>query len=580
MNILLTAINAKYIHSNLAVYSLRAYVPEYREEIQIAEYTINQQVDNILMDLYRKKPDILCFSCYIWNLDYVEQLVREAGKILPGVPIWIGGPEVSYDSPAVLHRLPEVFGVMKGEGEETFRELVHYYMEGGSLEKIDGITYRGEKGQILENPWRPVMDLSKVPFVYHDMKDFQNKIVYYETSRGCPFSCSYCLSSVDKCLRFRDLELVKKELQFFLDEKVPQVKFVDRTFNCKHGHAMEIWRYLIEHDNGITNFHFEVSADLLNEEELSLISQMRPGLIQLEIGVQSTNARTIREIRRTMKFEEVARIVRQINAYGNVHQHLDLIAGLPYEDYESFRRSFNDVYALAPEQLQLGFLKVLKGSYMEEQKEQYGLVYKSRSPYEVLYTKWLPYSDVLRLKRVEEMVEVYYNSRQFSYTLGALEKAFPDSFSMYEQLGAYYDEEGQTFLSHARVTRYEILYAFAKKIDPEREELYRELLIFDFYLRENAKSRPAFAGEETVKKEEQQQFYDEEAKAHKYLAGYEKWDKRQLRKMTHIERFCYRVTEDAARGETVLLFDYQNRNPLNYEARVVEVCEMEEETVF
>ena len=580
MNILLTAINAKYIHSNLAVYSLRAYVPEYREEIQIAEYTINQQVDNILMDLYRKKPDILCFSCYIWNLDYVEQLVREAGKILPGVPIWIGGPEVSYDSPAVLHRLPEVFGVMKGEGEETFRELVHYYMEGGSLEKIDGITYRGEKGQILENPWRPVMDLSKVPFVYHDMKDFQNKIIYYETSRGCPFSCSYCLSSVDKCLRFRDLELVKKELQFFLDEKVPQVKFVDRTFNCKHGHAMEIWRYLIEHDNGITNFHFEVSADLLNEEELSLISQMRPGLIQLEIGVQSTNARTIREIRRTMKFEEVARIVRQINAYGNVHQHLDLIAGLPYEDYESFRRSFNDVYALAPEQLQLGFLKVLKGSYMEEQKEQYGLVYKSRPPYEVLYTKWLPYSDVLRLKRVEEMVEVYYNSRQFSYTLGALEKAFPDSFSMYEQLGAYYDEEGQTFLSHARVTRYEILYAFAKKIDPEREELYRELLIFDFYLRENAKSRPAFAGEETVKKEEQQQFYDEEAKAHKYLVGYEKWDKRQLRKMTHIERFCYRVTGDAARGETVLLFDYQNRNPLNYEARVVEVCEMEEETVF
>ena len=580
MNILLTAINAKYIHSNLAVYSLRAYVPEYREEIQIAEYTINQQVDNILMDLYRKKPDILCFSCYIWNLDYVEQLVREAGKILPGVPIWIGGPEVSYDSPAALQRLPEVFGVMKGEGEETFRELVHYYMEGGSLEKIDGITYRGEKGQILENPWRPVMDLSKVPFVYHDMKDFQNKIVYYETSRGCPFSCSYCLSSVDKCLRFRDLELVKKELQFFLDEKVPQVKFVDRTFNCKHGHAMEIWRYLIEHDNGITNFHFEVSADLLNEEELSLISQMRPGLIQLEIGVQSTNARTIREIRRTMKFEEVARIVRQINAYGNVHQHLDLIAGLPYEDYESFRRSFNDVYALAPEQLQLGFLKVLKGSYMEEQKEQYGLVYKSRPPYEVLYTKWLPYSDVLRLKRVEEMVEVYYNSRQFSYTLGALEKAFPDSFSMYEQLGAYYDEEGQTFLSHARVTRYEILYAFAKKIDPEREELYRELLIFDFYLRENAKSRPAFAGEETVKKEEQQQFYDEEAKAHKYLVGYEKWDKRQLRKMTHIERFGYRVTEDAARGETVLLFDYQNRNPLNYEARVVEVCEMEEEAVF
>ncbi len=581
MNIVLAAINAKYIHSNLAVYSLRAYAQQYKDEIQIAEYTINQQIDDILMDLYKKKPDILCFSCYIWNLSYVEELVRELGKIFPSVPIWVGGPEVSYDTKDVLERLPEVTGVIFGEGEKTFLEVVEYYHgKDMQLSEIKGIAYRGEEGEFLQNSWREVMDLSEVPFVYHDMADFKNKIIYYESSRGCPFSCSYCLSSVDKCLRFRDLELVKKELQFFLDEKVPQVKFVDRTFNCKHGHAMEIWRYLIEHDNGITNFHFEVSADLLNEEELSLISQMRPGLIQLEIGVQSTNARTIREIRRTMKFEEVARIVRQINAYGNVHQHLDLIAGLPYEDYESFRRSFNDVYALAPEQLQLGFLKVLKGSYMEEQKEQYGLVYKSRPPYEVLYTKWLPYSDVLRLKRVEEMVEVYYNSRQFSYTLVALEKAFPDSFSMYEQLGAYYDEEGQTFLSHARVTRYEILYAFAKKIDPEREELYRELLIFDFYLRENAKSRPAFAGEETVKKEEQQQFYDEEAKAHKYLAGYEKWDKRQLRKMTHIERFGYRVTEDAARGETVLLFDYQNRNPLNYEARVVEVCEMEEETVI
>ena len=265
--------------------------------------------------------------------------MREAGKILPGVPIWIGGPEVSYDSPAVLQRLPEVFGVMKGEGEETFRELVHYYMEGEVWRRLTGSLTGEQKGQILENPWRPVMDLSKVPFVYHDMKDFQNKIVYYETSRGCPFSCSYCLSSVDKCLRFRDLELVKKELQFFLDEKVPQVKFVDRTFNCKHEHAMEIWRYLIEHDNGITNFHFEVAADLLNEEELELIESMRPGLIQLEIGVQSTNEQTIREIRRTMRFEEVARIVQRINQGENVHQHLDLIAGLPYEDMESFQKS-------------------------------------------------------------------------------------------------------------------------------------------------------------------------------------------------------------------------------------------------
>lgn len=381
MKIVLTAINAKYIHSNLAVYSLRAYASPYKDEIEIAEYTINQQLDDILIDLYKKKPDILCFSCYIWNLTYVEELIREVKKIFPNLPIWVGGPEVSYDAKDVLARLPEVTGVMCGEGEETFLELLHfYYTKEGDLSQIAGIAYRDAEGNIHQNEWRKTIDLSTVPFVYQDMADFKNKIIYYESSRGCPFSCSYCLSSVDKCLRFRDLELVKKELQFFIDEGVPQVKFVDRTFNCKHDHAMEIWKYLMEHDKGITNFHFEVAADLLNEEEIQLIEKMRPGLIQLEIGVQSTREETIREIRRTMKFSEVARIVKRIQKKGNVHQHLDLIAGLPYENLESFQKSFDDVYGLHPEQLQLGFLKVLKGSYMEEKKEDYGLVFKSKPP--------------------------------------------------------------------------------------------------------------------------------------------------------------------------------------------------------
>ena len=557
MNIVLTAINAKYIHSNLAVYSLKAYAEKYKEHILIAEYTINQQIDEILMELYKKKPDVLCFSCYIWNLAYVETLIREIHKILPEVPIWVGGPEVSYDSQEVLLRLPEVTGVMKGEGEETFLELAAYYVEhSGELSEIAGITYRKDNGEIVENEWRPILNLSTVPFVYKDMKKFANKIIYYETSRGCPFSCSYCLSSVDKCLRFRDLELVKKELQFFLDEKVPQVKFVDRTFNCKHDHAMEIWTYIHEHDNGITNFHFEVSADLLNEEELELIKKMRPGLIQLEIGVQSTNPDTIREIKRTMRFDKVAQIVKRIGKYGNVHQHLDLIAGLPYEDYQSFGKSFDDVYALSPEQLQLGFLKVLKGSYMKEHEEEYGLVHKSLPPYEVLYTKWLPYEDVLKLKQVEEMVEVYYNSGQFSYTLSHLVKVFASPFELYERLGAYYEEHGLHLVSHSRVSRYEILLEFAKKYDKEREELYRELLIFDLYLRENMKNRPVFAGEYTVEKEELSLFYEKESKEHQYLRGYEQYDKRQMRKMTHMERFRYDVAGNGEKKETVILFDY------------------------
>ena len=576
MNIVLTAINAKYIHSNLAVYSLKAYAEKYKEHITIAEYTINQQMDEILMDLYKKQPDVLCFSCYIWNLTYVETLIREIHKILPDLPIWVGGPEVSYDSKDVLLRLPEVTGVMKGEGEEMFLELAAYYIDGNrELSETAGITFRNSEGGIVDCEWRRIMDLSKVPFVYKDMKEFANKIIYYETSRGCPFSCSYCLSSIDKCLRFRDLDLVKQELQFFLDEKVPQVKFVDRTFNCKHEHSLAIWKYIQEHDNGVTNFHFEISADLLNEEELQLISKMRPGLIQLEIGVQSTNPDTIREINRTMRFEKVAKIVKRINSFGNVHQHLDLIAGLPFEDYESFGKSFNDVYALCPEQLQLGFLKVLKGSYMKEHEQEYGLIHKSLPPYEVLYTKWLPYKDVLKLKRIEEMVEVYYNSGQFTYTLSQLVKAFATPFAMYEAMGAYYEENGLHVVSHSRVSRYEILLQFALQQDAKRGELYRELLVFDLYLRENMKNRPEFAGEYTMEKEEFSAFYEKESKEHCYLEGYEMYDKRQLRKMTHMERFHYDVTEDGTRRERVILFDYRNRNPLNYQARIFCMTDLE-----
>ena len=572
MKIVLTAINAKYIHSNLAVYSLRAYASPYKDEIEIAEYTINQQLDDILIDLYKKKPDILCFSCYIWNLTYVEELIREVKKIFPNLPIWVGGPEVSYDAKDVLARLPEVTGVMCGEGEETFLELLHfYYTKEGDLSQIAGIAYRDAEGNIHQNEWRKTIDLSTVPFVYQDMADFKNKIIYYESSRGCPFSCSYCLSSVDKCLRFRDLELVKKELQFFIDEEVPQVKFVDRTFNCKHDHAMEIWKYLMEHDKGITNFHFEVAADLLNEEEIQLIEKMRPGLIQLEIGVQSTREETIREIRRTMKFSEVARIVKRIQQRGNVHQHLDLIAGLPYEDLESFQKSFDDVYGLHPEQLQLGFLKVLKGSYMEEKKEDYGLVFKSKPPYEVLYTNWLSYEDVLTLKMVEEMVEVYYNSGQFSYTLRRLEKEYESPFMLYLELGKYYENHKLHLMSHSRITRYEILLDFIKSLNTKKEEFYRELLTFDLYLRENVKNRPDFAGEYSVSKEFLNLFYEEETQQHRYLEGYVQYDKRQLRKMTHIEQFRYDVLGQGEAKEVRILFDYENRNLLTRQATIFSV---------
>lgn len=572
MKIVLTAINAKYIHSNLAIYSLKAYAKKYQEEIELAEYTINQQTDDILMDLYKRKPDLLCFSCYIWNLDYVEELIHEIKKIRPELPIWVGGPEVSYDAKEVLERLPEVTGVMCGEGEQTFAEVLDYYHESSiALKDIRGIAYRDSNDGIVENEWRQPMDLSQVPFVYEKMDDFKNKIIYYESSRGCPFSCSYCLSSIDKCLRFRDLCLVKEELLFLIRAKVPQVKFVDRTFNCNHKHALEIWKFIQEQDLGFTNFHFEVSADLLNEEEIQLIEQMRPGLIQLEIGVQSTNEKTIREIRRTMKFAEVERIVNRIHQNQNVHQHLDLIAGLPYEDLTSFQTSFNDVYALRPEQLQLGFLKVLKGSYMEQQKEAYGLLYKQKPPYEVLQTKWLSYEDVLELKRVEEMVELYYNSGQFTYTLKHLEKEFLSAYQLYQKLGVFYESKGFHLLSHTRVAKYEILLDFIKSICGEKETFYRELLTFDFYLRENAKNRPQFAGEYTISKEELRDFYETEAQQPQFLEGYDGYDQRQLRKMTHMEAFHYDVMGEGMQQKQVILFDYQNRSSLTHQACIYQL---------
>ncbi len=784
MKVLLIAINAKYIHSNLAVYSLRAYAGKYAQQTEIAEYTINQPMDDILSDIYKKRPDVLCLSCYLWNILYVEQLITEISKVLaeytinqpmddilsdiykkrpdvlclscylwnilyveqliteiskvlpgmqiwlggpevsynavsvmkkypqvtgvmcgegeetflelmeskvlPGMQIWLGGPEVSYNAVSVMKKYPQVTGVMCGEGEETFLELMEHWMgEGKDLSMIQGIVYRKEEN-CIQNEVRPVMDLSKVPFVYDHIEDFQNKIIYYESSRGCPFSCSYCLSSIDKCLRFRDLELVKKELQFFIDHEVPQVKFVDRTFNCKHSHSMAIWTYLKEHDRGKTNFHFEVAADLLNEEELNLIASLRPGLIQLEIGIQSTNPETITEIRRKMNFEEVKRIVKRIQKTGNVHQHLDLIAGLeigiqstnpetiteirrkmnfeevkrivkriqktgnvhqhldliaglPYENYERFAQSFRDVYALHPEQLQLGFLKVLKGSYMHEKTRDYELLYQDRPPFEVLSTRWLSYDDVIRLKGVEEMVEVYYNSGQFvntlrlleeeftdtfvlyenlsqlgflkvlkgsymhektrdyellyqdrppfevlstrwlSYddvirlkgveemvevyynsgqfvnTLRLLEEEFTDTFVLYENLSCYYEENGLHMMNHSRITRYEVLFAFIKEEHVEKDvENYRQMLILDLYLRENVKKRPEFAGEINIEKREAAAFYEKEEEEHHYLKGYEGFDKRQLRKMTHLEWI----------NGKLILFDYRNRNILTNQASI------------
>lgn len=547
MKILLAACNAKYIHSNPAVYDLKAYAAAYKDSVQIKEFTINQPKDEIMKEIYRSGADVVCFSCYIWNISFVRELIRDLKKILPDTAFWAGGPEVSFHAKDFLEDMPQVTGIMKGEGEETFLALAGYYLEGkGRLEEISGIVFRKED-VIVDNGFREPVDLDRIPFIYENPENFENRIIYYESSRGCPFSCSYCLSSIDRKLRFRSLGLVKKELQFFLDHRVPQVKFVDRTFNCRHEHAMEIWKYILEHDNGVTNFHFEVSADLFREDELELIGRMRPGLIQLEIGVQSANPETLEAVHRKTDLEKLRRNVEKIRSFHSVHQHLDLIAGLPCEDYESFRRSFNFVYSMKPDQLQLGFLKVLKGSLMEEKAREYGITCKSLEPYEVLSTRWISYEEILKLKTVESMVEVYYNSGQFQYTLNWLTGFWEDAFSFYEDLGRFYERKGYEELSHSRIRRYEILLEFLHEKPEISVAEAAGRMVYDLYLRENLKKRPSFAAD--------QKPYE------KAVWSYRK--EHQVPKTAHIEVFS---------DGTAVLFDYDRRDPLSHNARSERIC--------
>lgn len=605
MKALLIAMNAKYIHSNLGIYSIRAYgiahgIPQ--ENLTYAEYTINQQKGEVLADIFRRKPDFVAFSCYIWNVSELISISKELHKIMPDLPIWFGGPEVSYHAKDFLKQHEWLSGVMIGEGEETFLEVYQAYENHSPLKHVKGIAFRERselslKADICVTPERPKLSMDALVFPYKNMAGLAHRIIYYETSRGCPFGCSYCLSSVERQVRFRSMELVEKELQFFLDQKVPQVKFVDRTFNCSHEHTMAIWRYIYEHDNGITNFHFEMSAELLNEEELAFVRKFRPGLVQFEIGVQTTNPETMRAIHRSSDLSRLKSCVSKVHEGRNIHEHLDLIAGLPYENYESFRKSFNDVHAMAPDQLQLGFLKLLKGSPMEQMHRDQGIVCQEEPPYEVLFTKWLPYEDVLRLKQVEDMTERYYNSMQFQASIPYMESLFATPFDFYQQIGAFYLEKGYAGVQQSRIQNYMILIEFLQEKTEGDFEILRQLLTFDLYARENLKSRPAFCPDNTQEawRQKERRFYQEEKFRDKYLPEYALYDWKQTMRMTHLEEFSIDipgyldaleqhkimaidmpkdglVSQTAGKqGSYVLLFDYQYRNPLNHQATVTRV---------
>ena len=653
MRFLLCGINAKYIHSNLAIFSLKAYADRKKipgAEIILKEYTINNYVEDILQDLYEEKADVVIFSCYIWNISFVRELAAELKKISPAVKIWAGGPEVSYAANKFLMENPAFDLIMQGEGEEVFSELIrliveekcrikdvykqseskkvlsgivekrqsierkqavkeekdiedkHFagednvyptnYIDMSKLQKLQGIAVRDFSGEaalenaesnienktkIINTGFATLMDMDTIPFVYEDFHLFEHKILYYETSRGCPFCCSYCLSSVDKTVRFRSLPIVKKELDAFLEAKVPQVKFVDRTFNCNRQRAIDIWSYLVEHDNGITNFHFEISSDLLGEEELELFAKMRPGLIQLEIGVQSTNGETVDAIHRHMDLEKLFHYVDRVHELGNIHQHLDLIAGLPYENYERFGRSFDDLYAHEPDQLQLGFLKVLKGTVMEEEVKKYSILYRNQPPYEVLGTKWLSYDEIILLKGVEELVELYYNSGQYTLTLKYAVPFFESPFRFYEMFSAWYRGKSYHKLNHNRLEKYNILREFLREHIHENEwDTLDEIMLYDMYLRENVKGRPAWAKDTAQYKKEWKALYREQGEKlfpEDVQAGI--YDSKRAANQSHIEVFEIDIKKFEQSGQVekkqvFCLFDYSRRNPLNRAARTAE----------
>ena len=622
MKILLAAVNAKYIHLNLALHSLRQYASEFTDHIEICEFTINQYQENIIHEIYRKKPDLLAFSCYIWNISQVLSACRTLRILLPDMPIWLGGPEVSFETEALLAENPWITGVMRGEGEVTFRRLLERYEQSredaagspadpaglamADLSGIPGITWRTGDGRIRRGRDLSAEDLPRMddlPFIYDSLDPalFRHRILYYESSRGCPFSCSYCLSSTEKGIRYRSLAKVFRELRFFLDAQVPQVKLIDRTFNADPGRALKVWEYILEHDNGVTNFHFELEATILTQEELALLSKMRPGLIQTEIGVQSANPRTLRSVHRNPDISKIREYAAVIRNNRNMHLHLDLIAGLPYEDLASFRRSFAEVYGMRPNELQLGFLKLLKGSPIRAEVWRFGIEADPQAPYEVLRTDWLSFDDLLHLKDVEEMLEIYYNSQQFIHSIAALEPLFGDPMALYEALAAWHREHGLSGLQHSRQARYEHLLAFAEEIrektscvGPDGEtsrgdtgspcpdgeiscgdtgspcpdgttsrvwEEFRELLTIDMYLRENLKSRPSWMRDLSSEREQIRQFYRREEEERRYLPEYADYDRQQLNRMTHLEYF-------PMRGEWIL-FDYKNRDPLTQNAAMV-----------
>lgn len=570
MKILLTTLNSKFIHTNLAIRYIKESIKDLAD-VEIREYTINNQLDYILKDIYLAGYDAVFFSTYIWNVYDIVKLCENLKKVNPKLIIGLGGPEVSYDSEDAMAKYEFVDYILRGEGEMVMRDLVKYFNGEIDIKDVDGVTYRCD-GEVIKNKERELLkDLDLIPSPYENLnvKEYENRIVYYETSRGCPFNCQYCLSSAIKGLRYFSIDRVKRDLKKLIDAKVSQIKFIDRTFNANKKFAKEIMKFLMENDNGYTTYHFEVTAHLLDDDMLEFLKDCKEGLFQFEIGVQTTNQEALDAVGRRDDFEKLSHVVKTIESYQNIHQHLDLIAGLPYEGYDSFEKSFNDVFALQIEQLQLGFLKMIKGTGMRARAEEFEYEYKNYAPYEVLCNKFISYDEILKLKDIEDILERYYNSNNFSLSVKyIIENYYSESaFKFFEDFANYFNEMGYFHLAQGKNQLYSILADFYKEKIGENYDLFMEILKYDYVSLGKISSVPNIFNKLEVKdmKARVHEFLHNRENLEKYLPKHVDTPAKYILKYVHFECFKYdilKLKEDIHakldKQETVILFVYDN----------------------
>lgn len=570
MKTLLVTLNSKFIHSSLALRYLWYYNKTEFPDMHIEEYTINNDLDYILREIYVKDYDLVCFSCYIWNIEQTLEIAKNLKKANKGLRILLGGPEVSYNPKEILEDHDYIDYIIFGEGELTLNEFLNLLDNKiGDIHDIDGLAFR-EKGDIHINKERALIpNLDIVPYPYGDLKELDNRIIYYESSRGCPFNCQYCLSSTLCGVRYFSLDRIKKDLKKFIDADVKQVKFVDRTFNADKNHCLEIMKYIQSIDNGKINFHFEITAYLLDEEILDFLKDVRKGLFQFEIGVQSTNQITLKEIKRNMSFDRITYVINRLSAYNNIHLHLDLIAGLPYEDYGTFLQSFDDVYNLKPNKIQLGFLKLLKGSGVRISQDKYQYVYKDKPPYEVMSNDHISYKEILDLKLIEEMTDQYYNSHSFDFSIDYIVRNFYKSPSkLFEDLSVYWRDTGYHHVSHRKDQMYRILLKFYGEKEFDNEDIFKEILKFD-YLRNKGGNVPEFFDFIEVEdfKDRSHKFLQDEENIEKYLPEFKGMTAKKIIKKIQFGVFKYDILylvdnsmKRTLDGPVVMLFNYEVDN--------------------